>query len=125
MGTTNHLEATVFLIRFGEGHHDTNQLIGEQELVFIPIPIILVPFPGATNFWLLLHQLTVKVTNRTVAVKQFSRGRYHSMTSDEHAVYILTWIEPERKLGFLSGLIIQIDGITPHDGIFHSDAIKL
>src|SRR5687768_12809768 len=69
MRTLDHLKTTICFVRFRQRYHYTHQLIRKKELIFIPISIILVPFPGASHFWFLLHQFGMEVADRTFAVK--------------------------------------------------------
>ena len=62
------LQTTIFLVGRSQGNHDADQLVGKQKLVLIPITIVLVPFPGATNLWFFLHQFGMKMTDRCITV---------------------------------------------------------
>src|ERR1700732_183219 len=77
MRTFYYLQTPVFFICFSKCHHYTDQLIREHELVFIPVTVILVPFPSPANLWLFLHQLRMKVAYRGIASKQLLYRTYH------------------------------------------------
>src|SRR5690606_7746253 len=96
VGTPNHLEATILFTGRGKSHIHAEQ-IGEQKSVIVPIPIILMPFPGTSYFWLFLHDLGMKMSDRT-AQKCFYRID-HAVAAGKHAVYVIAGRVPRRELG--------------------------
>src|SRR5689334_15861655 len=68
MRTPDHLQTSISLIGFGNGNHDRYHLVREQEFIFIPVAIILVPFPCSTHFWFFLHELAVKMAYRCFSI---------------------------------------------------------
>lgn len=121
---SDHLQAPVFFIGPGKRNHHAQQLVGEHKLVFIPIAIILVPFPSAAHPGFFLHQLGVKMTNRGQAVQQLRRGVHHSFAAGEVAKYIVAWCEPKRQPCFFTALVIQVQRVFPHGIIFERSCIK-
>src|SRR5262245_52821178 len=79
MSSFYHLQAAIFFVGVCDGDHYREHLVGKQEFIFIPVSIILVPFPGPANLWLFLHQFAVKMANSTFAIEKFIGGVYHAM----------------------------------------------
>jgi hypothetical protein len=95
MRSFDHLEATVLLIGFCKSNHNTDQLIGEHELILVPVPIVLVPFPCATNTWFFLHEFRVKMANGGIAIEQWSYRADHPLTSCHVSKDVVARREPQ------------------------------
>src|SRR5689334_8017405 len=91
----DHLKAPVLFICSGERHHYADQLIRKHKLVFIPIAIILVPFPRTTYTGLLLHKLGMKMADRCIAIEKWFYGIDHSFTSGHVAKDVIAGREPQ------------------------------
>ena len=91
----NHLETSIFPGGRRDSHHDRNELVRKHELVFIPVAVVLVPFPGAAHFGFLFHQFTVIMTNRSAGIQQAGYPLYQPAASGKTAVKVIAGSVPE------------------------------
>ncbi|MNL43813.1 hypothetical protein D3C87_1663440 [compost metagenome] len=66
----DHLQAAVLFVSGRQCDHYAHQLVRINKLVFIPIPIILMPFPGTSYFRLFLHEFGMKMAYLTFLLQK-------------------------------------------------------
>jgi len=96
------LKTAVLTVSPREGDHYTDQLIGIHELIFIPVPVVLMPLPGAPDAGFLLHKLGMKVAYRCVNTDQFRNSFYYFPASRKVAEYVIARRKPKGKLCLFS-----------------------
>src|SRR5258708_28655375 len=111
MRAADHLEAAVLFIGGGQGQHDADQLVGEHKLVLIPIPVILVPFPGPSYPGFFLHELGMEMADVGVAVHELPYSVHQPAAPCEITKNVIAWREPEGEAGVFFRLLIHVPGV--------------
>ena len=107
------LQTSVFLGRAVHGNHATSHVGIQAVVVLVPVSVVLVPLPGATNVRLLHYYLVVEVIN--LVAEQFLRRADDAFAAHTGAVDIVVELIPNSQ--FTDAALAVASAV----GFFHVD----
>ena len=100
----HHLEAAVFTGRRINGHHHAAQ-IRIEHTILVPVPVVLVPGPCATDLGVLEDHLGMVMVN--LPAQQLLDGVHYPVAAGEHPVNPVTRMIPEGQPNIVATAVVH------------------